>query len=319
MRAPSVMSPETTDNVERFMGTAYDKVRIVHDNIDSVVAVANNLGMLTELHSVFGSAANVLDRANHTGEQSIATITGLSVILDTKYGPASEIPWTQLTGVPVFFDGTWESLSGKPVLFDGSYAALTGKPALFDGTWASLSGKPVLFDGTYASLTGTPATFPPEAHTQAIGTVTGLQAALDAKQGSLGYTAENQAQKGIANGYASLDSAGLVPLAQLPKAITVNTKTASHELVLADAGTYVRMNVATANNLTVPPDATVAFPVGTVIQLRQAGAGQTTVVAGSGVTVSTSETLKLRKQGASAALIKVGANSWDLTGDLEAV
>lgn len=101
-------------------------------------------------------------------------------------------------------------------------------------------------------------------------------------------------------------------------ALTVNTQTASYTLVLGDGtSSLVRMNVAGANDLTVPANATVAFPVGTVIQIRQAGAGQTTVVAAGGVTVNTPETLKLRKQGSSGALVKVGTNEWDLTGDLE--
>jgi hypothetical protein len=79
------------------------------------------------------------------------------------------------------------------------------------------------------------------------------------------------------------------------------------------------MTSATAVNLTVPTNASVAFPVGTIIQIRQAGAGQVTVVASGGVTVNTAETLKLRKQGSTAALVKVDTNAWDLTGDLEAV
>lgn len=101
-------------------------------------------------------------------------------------------------------------------------------------------------------------------------------------------------------------------------ALTVATKTADYTLVLADAAAYVRMDVATANTLTVPANSTVAFPVGTVVQLRQVGAGQTTIAAGAGVTINTSETLKLRKAGASGALVKVATDEWDLTGDLEA-
>lgn len=99
--------------------------------------------------------------------------------------------------------------------------------------------------------------------------------------------------------------------------IAIADKTASHTLVLGDAGKYVRMNVGSANDLTVPTNSSVAFPIGTVIHLRQVGAGQTTVVQGSGVTITTPETLKLRKAGASASLIKVGTDVWDLTGDLE--
>lgn len=44
------------------------------------------------------------------------------------------------------------------------------------------------------------------------------------KQDSLGYTPENIANKGVANGYASLDSNGKIPLSQIPDA-TFNTYT----------------------------------------------------------------------------------------------
>ena len=102
-----------------------------------------------------------------------------------------------------------------------------------------------------------------------------------------------------------------------PTEVVVINKTASHTLELSDASGYVRMNVASTNNLTVPPNGTAAFTVGAVIQVRQVGAGQTTVVAGAGVTINTSETLKARKQGSTLTLVKVGTNEWDLTGDLE--
>lgn len=99
--------------------------------------------------------------------------------------------------------------------------------------------------------------------------------------------------------------------------LTIIAKTASHTLVLADAGCYLRMNVATDHILTVPPNTDVAFPVGTVIQLRQVGAGQTELAGGVGVTLNTSESLLLRTRGSSGALVKVGADEWDLTGDME--
>jgi hypothetical protein len=54
---------------------------------------------------------------------------------------------------------------------------------------------------------------------QAISTVTGLQSTLDGKQASLGFTPENTAHRGVANGYAGLDSAGKVPLEQINEAL----------------------------------------------------------------------------------------------------
>lgn len=48
---------------------------------------------------------------------------------------------------------------------------------------------------------------------------TATQTALDAKQASLGFTPENSANKGAANGYASLDANAKLAAAQLPDAV----------------------------------------------------------------------------------------------------
>lgn len=101
------------------------------------------------------------------------------------------------------------------------------------------------------------------------------------------------------------------------KLITTNRQTASYTLVLSDADKLVEMNVATANNLTVPLNSSVAFPTGTQILLAQYGAGQTTVVATSGVTVrSNGGKLKLNVQYSGATLIKIGTDEWYLFGDI---
>lgn len=94
-------------------------------------------------------------------------------------------------------------------------------------------------------------------------------------------------------------------------------KTASHTLALVDTGYLVRMNVGTANNLTVPPNSDVAFGLDTMIDVAQMGAGQTTIVAGSGVTIrSSGAKLKLSGQYSAASLQKIGTNEWLLVGDL---
>lgn len=90
----------------------------------------------------------------------------------------------------------------------------------------------------------------------------------------------------------------------------INTRTANYVLVLTDNGKYVRMNVASANTLTVPLNSSVAFPVGTTILIRQVGAGTTTIVATGGVTINAA-TLEM-SQYAGASLIKVATNEWDL-------
>jgi hypothetical protein len=97
------------------------------------------------------------------------------------------------------------------------------------------------------------------------------------------------------------------------KLITTNTQTASYTLVLGDAAKLVRMNVASANNLTIPPNSSVAFSVGTVIYVEQMGAGTTTIVAGSGVTLNTTA-VKTPYQYGTLTLIQVSADVWNVMG-----
>jgi hypothetical protein len=88
-------------------------------------------------------------------------------------------------------------------------------------------------------------------------------------------------------------------------------------LVLADAGKIVEMNVGSANNLTVPPNSSVAFPVGTQLLVLQTGAGQTTLVAGAGVTINSKDSdLKLSAQWSAASLVKRATDTWVALGDL---
>jgi hypothetical protein len=103
------------------------------------------------------------------------------------------------------------------------------------------------------------------------------------------------------------------------KLITTNRQTASYTLVLGDADKLVEMNVGSANNLTIPLNSSVAFPIGTQILLAQYGAGQTTIVPTSGVTVrSNGAKLKLNVQYSGATLIKIGTDEWYLFGDIVA-
>lgn len=93
--------------------------------------------------------------------------------------------------------------------------------------------------------------------------------------------------------------------------------------MLSDSGKIVELSKGSAVSVTVPPNASVAFPVGTRVDIVQVGAGQVTVAAGAGVTVRTSTvrtstTLLLTAQWAVASLYKRASNEWVLAGDLEA-
>lgn len=100
--------------------------------------------------------------------------------------------------------------------------------------------------------------------------------------------------------------------------ISTSAQTASYTLVLADKNKIVEMNVAGANTLTVPPNASVAFPVGSQIQVLQTGAGQCTITAGAGVTVNGTPGLKVRAQWSYVTLIKRATDTWVVVGDLSA-
>jgi hypothetical protein len=94
-----------------------------------------------------------------------------------------------------------------------------------------------------------------------------------------------------------------------------NAQAASYTLVLADKGKLVTISNGSANNLTVPPNSSVNFPVRARIDIGALGAGQTTVVAGAGVTILSSNGLKLRTQNSGATLVQLTTDTWWLNGD----
>lgn len=109
---------------------------------------------------------------------------------------------------------------------------------------------------------------------------------------------------------------------EIKKAITEvshNAQTGtSYTLVIGDRDKLVEMDNATANILTVPTEASVAFPIGTQILIVQKGAGQTTISGDTGVTVYSEDSkVKTVGQYALATLIKCASDTWYLGGNLE--
>jgi hypothetical protein len=96
-------------------------------------------------------------------------------------------------------------------------------------------------------------------------------------------------------------------------------KTDSYTLsALTERDSLIEMGKATAQTLTIPTNASVAFPVGTSLDILQTGAGQVTIAGASGVTVNGTPGLKLRTQWSSATLFKRAENTWVVMGDLSA-
>lgn len=132
-------------------------------------------------------------------------------------------------------------------------------------------------------------------------------------------TAQDIADLG-AGAVASVNGAtGTVVLTQGDVLAAINDETASYTAVLTDE--VVIMDNASANNFTVPPNSSVAFPVGYSLEVWQKGAGQTTIVAGVGVTIlyGASLTLALKEQNSGCSLRKVATDTWRLVGDMEPV
>jgi hypothetical protein len=97
--------------------------------------------------------------------------------------------------------------------------------------------------------------------------------------------------------------------------LVINAQAGSYTLVLSDASDLVEMSGG--GTLTVPTNASVAFPTGTQISILQTGASQVTV-GGAGVTINGTPGLKLRAQWSAATLIKRATDTWALVGDLSA-
>lgn len=107
-------------------------------------------------------------------------------------------------------------------------------------------------------------------------------------------------------------------LGALPPSPHGTQTTTPYVLQIDDRGTIVEMNLAGANQVSVPTNASVAFPVGTVIAVYQMGAGTTTVAAVTPgtTTIRNSSSATTRVQFTQVYLRKRAADEWVLSGDL---
>ena len=93
----------------------------------------------------------------------------------------------------------------------------------------------------------------------------------------------------------------------------------TYTAVLSDAEKMITLNNAAAIAMTIPANASVAYPVGTQLNFMQLGAGQVTVgITSDTLNVEAALTLKLTGQFAVATALKVSATEWTLFGNLEA-
>jgi len=143
-----------------------------------------------------------------------------------------------------------------------------------------------------------------------------------------GYTAPTLGSTVINSGATVTTVAGLTltsPVLNDPKLnLSINANTATtYTFVLTDNGKLVTSNNASAQTLSIPTNASVAFPIGTQINVAWiTGAGQPTINAvTSGTTTvlstgATSTAPKLRVANSVATCIKIATDTWLVTGDI---
>lgn len=102
----------------------------------------------------------------------------------------------------------------------------------------------------------------------------------------------------------------------VPSITTINQQAGAYTTVLSDRDKLVEISSGSAVTLTIPTNASVAYPVGTSIDILQTNTGQVTIAGAGGVTVNATPGLKLRTQWSSATLFKRATDTWVVFGDL---
>jgi len=118
---------------------------------------------------------------------------------------------------------------------------------------------------------------------------------------------------GEPSGIATLNASGQL-VEPSPSEVITESGT-SRTLALIDAGKYINCTAGTAVTITIPLNATAAFPISTEIDVWQDGAGVVSFVGAGGVTIH-SVGLSLAAQYRAATLKKVGTDTWHIIGAL---
>jgi len=102
-----------------------------------------------------------------------------------------------------------------------------------------------------------------------------------------------------------------------PKDLSVTLNSGTYILALTDDSRLVDMSGASAQNVVVPRNSSIAFPIGSQVMVAQTGAGQVSFSADTGVTIlSYNSQVKLTGLYATASLVKKDTNTWLLGGNL---
>lgn len=260
--------------------------------------LAGDLGGTADAPTVPGLAGKAATSHTHTQAQ----VTGLSTTLAAKADlVGGVIPTAQLP--PLAINDTFTVATQAAMLAltaqRGDLAIRTDVGKVFvlatDSPATLADWKEILAPGTVVSVAG---------KTGVVSLVKG-----DVGLGSVDNTAD--ANKPVSTAQqAAID-------ATRGAYVGVNAQAGtSYTPVLADRGKLVTLTNAGAITVTLPSNATAAFPIGAQIDFVVLGAGMATFAAGSGATANATPSLVTRAQYSAATAIKISTNGWLVVGDL---
>ena len=293
---------------------------------DAVLSVDGQTGAvnLSSTYATVANAANKLPLAGGTMSGAIAMgtnkITGLGDPTSaqdavTKYYLDNVVlAPSNLTG-PITSVGNVTSIAsqtgtGTKFVVDTSPTLVT--PVLGVATATSINGTTIPTSKTLVATDSTAYVVPSQ--TGNSGKYLTTNGTVSSWGTITGYSAPTIGSTSIASGATVTTIAGLTLTAPVVNLAT-NAQAGSYTLALTDASDLVEMSGG--GTLTVPTNASVAFPVGTQITILQTGASQVTI-GGAGVTINGTPGLKLRAQWSAGTLIKRATDTWVLIGDLSA-
>ena len=134
---------------------------------------------------------------------------------------------------------------------------------------------------------------------------------------ALGFTPANRAGDTLTNAVLAFSS--LQPASAGYLGLPVNAQNAAYVTTLLDAGKMIRANTASPFAVTLPPTASVAYPVGAAIAFRNAGAGVVTLTPATGVTLmkagaTTPAASVALAQGALCTAVMEAPDAWVVSG-----
>lgn len=311
--------PSTLANWTLLPNPSGGGVASVNGQVGTVVLGATDVGLGSVNNtadsakpvSTAQAAADTVVAAASVPNTGASTIAGVKTFSSNPVFPAGSIARSEL-------DSSTTTSLGKAdtALQTNAVSTVAGRTgavtiASTDITDASTTGKAALTASNAAALataagaTTTGAAALTASNAAALATAAGL--------GSVNNTAD--ASKPVSTAQAAADAAVLVSATL----VASNPQTGAYTLALIDSAvpTAIDDSSATAVAITIPANATVAFPIGTTIEIAQQGAGQLTITPASGVTINSAGNLtKTRVQYSTCSIRKISTNVWHLAGDL---